>query len=33
MAAVSLALSLLVPRHPRAGHETVLAPRATQPAE
>ncbi len=33
MAAVSLALSLLVPRHPRAGHETVLAPRAAQPAE
>jgi hypothetical protein len=33
MALVSLGLSFLVPRHPVAGHETVLAPRQTQPAE
>ena len=36
MAAVSLGLSFLVPRHPEAGHETVWKPRAapsTAPAE
>jgi hypothetical protein len=33
MALVSLGLSFLVPRHPVAGHETVLAPRQAQPAE
>ncbi len=33
MAAVSLALSFLVPRHPEAGHETLLSRPAPQPAE
>jgi len=34
MAIVSLALSLLIPRHPEAGHETIFArPRAVNPAE
>jgi hypothetical protein len=33
MAAVSLALSLLVPRHPEPGNETVLARPAPAPAE
>jgi predicted MFS family arabinose efflux permease len=33
MAAVSLALSLLVPRHPEPGHETLLARPAATPAQ
>ncbi|WP_332682641.1 MFS transporter [Bosea sp. (in: a-proteobacteria)] len=33
VATVSLTLSLLVPRHPMAGHETTLAPAAAAPAE
>ncbi|MEO1638389.1 MAG: MFS transporter [Pseudomonadota bacterium] len=33
MAIVSLLLSLLIPRHPQPGHETVFQPRALAPAE
>lgn len=33
MAAVSLCLSLLIPRHPEPGHETVLSRRLAAPAE
>jgi len=33
MAAVSLMLSLLIPRHPAPGHETIFQPVVPQAAE
>ncbi len=33
MAATSLALAMLIPRHPMPGHETVLGERLATPAE
>ena len=33
MAATSLALALMIPRHPEPGHETVFSPMAPAPAE
>jgi hypothetical protein len=33
MAATSLCLALLIPRHPGPGHETIFQSRLTAPAE